>query len=125
MIYVENCCGDDVQVLCMDVGLSLFIFILVVGCVYLVGFLQEECDVVMKEMEVCVGDKWLKYKVGIEVVLECYDKYGFVILFGDWDCVVNSVGVLLKLQDGCIMVFNCGGLIYLVLEEMVMESLGL
>ncbi|MDC8830140.1 IclR family transcriptional regulator [Alteromonas gilva] len=124
MIYVENCRGDDAQALRMDVGSSLPIPTSAAGRAYLAGMPLEEREVVMKELETRAGDKWPQHKASLDNAFKCYEEYGFVTSFGEWDRAVNSVGVPIRLQDGRVMALNCGGPTYLVSEDMALNSVG-
>lgn len=124
MIYVENCRGDEAQALRMEVGSRLPLALSAAGRAFLACLPENERDVFLSALENRAGDDWPKWKKGIDFALEEYAELGFVTSFGDWDKIVNSVGVPLQLQDGRILALNCGGPSYAVSPEMARESLG-
>lgn len=124
MIYVENCRGDEARALRMEVGSRLPMGTSAAGRAFLVGLPEDERSIFVAAIEKRAGDDWPKIKAGIDRAVEEFEELGFVTSYGEWDKIVNAVGVPIKLQDGRVLTLNCGGPAYAVTKEFASESLG-
>ncbi len=83
----------------------------------------QALEVVALDVRIDEETRWPVIEQGINSALKCYSEHGYTESAGDWVPEYRAVGVPLKLIDGTILSFNCGGYADRVTPELL-EQMG-
>ncbi len=109
MVYIESSRAEASMTFPPDVGLSFPILNTAIGRALLAGYSHEERTALINEIRVKTPDDWARFQPRIEESLECFNRYGYCLSYGDARPNVHAVGVpMRRMADGEILVFNCG-----------------
>ena len=109
MIIVERARHRTMATWPLDIGVSRDISTTAIGRAYIVALGQDEREILLNEIRIDEEARWSVIKRGINSALKCYSERGYTESSGDWVPEYRAVGVPLKLVDGTILAFNCGG----------------
>jgi len=109
MIIIERARHRTMATWPLDIGVARDIATTAVGRAYIVGLGQAERDRLLEELRVDDAARWPEIKRGIEKAQKSYAERGFTMSAGDWVPEYSAVGVPMRLKDGTILSFNCGG----------------
>ncbi len=93
----------------LDIGVARDIATTALGRAHIVALDDKERRALLAEIRADDKTRWGEIKRGIDAALTSYADNGYTLSAGDWVPEYNAVGVPLKLQDGTIVCFNCGG----------------
>jgi DNA-binding IclR family transcriptional regulator len=125
MVYVENCQGNALLTLRLDVGSVIPLATTAMGRAYLCAVPASERDLLMDQLKAQYSDQWPKVKAGLEQAARDFHERGFCVSAGNWQQDIHAVGVPLVLRDGMgILGFNCGGPAFQLRRPALEEDLG-
>ncbi len=93
----------------LDIGVARDIATTALGRAYIVALGEKEHQEILDEVRADNETRWGEIKRGIDDALKSYADNGYTLSAGDWVPEYNAVGVPLKMHDGTILSFNCGG----------------
>ena len=93
----------------MDIGVARDLATTALGRAHIVALDEKERQKLLEEIRADDETRWAEIKRGIDDSLKSYADNGYTLSVGDWGPEYNAVGVPLKLHDGTILSFNCGG----------------
>src|SRR5690554_6368177 len=100
MIYVENRLPPEANLLRKDIGLKLPMSTTAAGGAYYFVISDPARKLIDDAIAKKYGEKWPVIKEGLDQAMDYYREHGFCLSLGDWDRHINSVVVLVHLQDG-------------------------
>ncbi|MBN9602466.1 MAG: IclR family transcriptional regulator [Afipia felis] len=109
IIFVERVRNRSVVTLPLDVGSCIPIATTSSGRAYIAAISESERAQLLSEIKAAYPQNWPRLKRGIEAACEEYNKFGYCSTIGDWEPNINAVGVPLRLPDGQVLAFTCGG----------------
>ena len=109
MIVIERARHQTMTTVPVDIGIGRDIATTALGRAYIAGLGDPQRDAFMEQIEPVHGDRWPAVKQGVEDALASFRQHGYSVSVGDWSPDYNAVGAPLKLSDGTILAFNCGG----------------
>ena len=109
IIFVERVRNRSVVTLPLDVGSCIPIATTSSGRAYIAAISEGERAQLLSEIKAADPQNWPRLKRGIDAACEEYSKFGYCSTIGDWEPNVNAVGVPLRLPDGQVLAFTCGG----------------
>ena len=109
IIFVERVRNRSVVTLPLDVGSCIPIATTSSGRAYIAAISESERAQLLSEIKVAYPQDWPRLKRGIDAACEEYSKFGYCSTIGDWEPNINGVGVPLRLPDGQVLAFTCGG----------------
>lgn len=109
IIFVERVRNRSVVTLPLDVGSCIPIATTSSGRAYIAALSEGKRSQLLEEIKAAYPKDWPRLKRGIEAAREEYNKFGYCSTIGDWEPNVNAVGVPLRLPDGQVLAFTCGG----------------
>jgi len=125
MVYIESSRAEASMTFPPDVGLSFPIAGTAMGRAFLAGCSHEERTVLVNEIRAKSPEVWKTFQPHIEESLECFNRHGFSISYGDARPNIHAVGVpLRRTADGEILVFNCGVSSFLLNEGQLKGDIG-
>ena len=126
MIYVEICQGGPMFQMRMDVGSRIPHGTTAMGRAYVAALPEKERrEALERYREITPRKDWPRMKDGIEQSFRDYEKYGFCLSLGDWNPEVYAVGTpMVSPESGRILAFNCGGPVYGMTREKLVEDIG-
>ena len=110
MILVERSQDRTVVTMPLEIGSRIPIATTSMGRAYLAALPDSRRTLLMEEIRRSgPEDWWPAIQNGIDREIEQFQEKGYCVSVGDWDPDINGVSAPLILQDGAILVFNCGG----------------
>jgi len=109
MIIVERARHRTMATWPLDIGVARDIATTALGRAYIVALDEPERQKLLEEVRIDDEARWQEIRLGIDSAIKSYAEHGYTLSAGDWVPEYNAVGVPLKLQDGTILSFNCGG----------------
>lgn len=109
IIFVERVRNRSVVTLPLDVGSCIPIATTSSGRAYIAAISEGERTQLLAEIKAAYPQNWPRLKRGIEAACEEYSRLGYCSTIGDWEPNINAVGVPLRLPDGQVLAFTCGG----------------
>jgi DNA-binding IclR family transcriptional regulator len=119
MIIVERARHRTMATWPLDIGVARDISTTAIGRAYIVALGQDEREILLNDIRIDEEARWSVIKQGINSALKCYSEHGYTESSGDWVPEYRAVGVPLKLVDGTILAFNCGGYANRVTPELL------
>jgi DNA-binding IclR family transcriptional regulator len=110
MIVIERTRHHSMMVVPVDIGVGRKIATSAMGRAYLAALTPEERDQVLDTIKTQNLDAWPRQQPRIDAALRSYELHGYTISAGDWMSDYNAVGVPLRMANGTILSFNCGGI---------------
>ena len=110
MIVIERARHQTMTTVPVDIGIGRDIATTALGRAYIAGLGAEGLDLFMSQMATLHGPQWPSIKRGINAALANVRELGYSLSVGDWTPDYNAVGAPLRLADGTILAFNCGGI---------------
>ena len=93
----------------IDIGVGREIATTAMGRAYLAALTERERAGVLKELKSRNERRWPVLKRTIDEAISAYLRLGYTVSAGEWMSEYNAVGVPLRLVDGTVLAFNCGG----------------
>ncbi|OJW65754.1 MAG: hypothetical protein BGO65_13315 [Afipia sp. 64-13] len=109
IIFVERVRNRSVVTLPLDVGSCIPIATTSSGRAYIAAISESERAQLLSDIKAAYPQNWPRLKRGIEAACEEYTKFGYCSTIGDWEPNINAVGVPLRLPNGQVLAFTCGG----------------
>jgi len=109
MIIIERARHRTMATWPLDIGVARDIATTAIGRAYIVALEEQERNTLLAEVRADDESRWREIERGIDDALRSYADKGYTLSAGDWVPEYNAVGVPLKLHDGTILSFNCGG----------------
>ena len=109
MIIVERSRHPSMMVVPIDIGVGREIATTAMGRAYLAALTERERAGVLKELKSRNERRWPVLKRTIDEAISAYLRLGYTVSAGEWMSEYNAVGVPLRLVDGTVLAFNCGG----------------
>ena len=123
MIIVERARHRTMATWPLDIGVARDISTTAIGRAYIVALDEVERQKLLNDVRIDEETRWPVIEQGINSALKCYSEHGYTESAGDWVPEYRAVGVPLKLIDGTILSFNCGGYADRVTPELL-EQMG-
>ncbi|HDL16818.1 MAG TPA: IclR family transcriptional regulator [Rhizobiales bacterium] len=109
MIIIERARHRTMATWPLDIGVARDIATTAIGRAYIVALGEKERRELLEEVRADDEMRWREIERGIGDALKSYSDNGYTLSAGDWVPEYSAVGVPLKLRDGTILSFNCGG----------------
>lgn len=109
MIIVERARHRTMATWPLDIGVSRDIATTAIGRAYIVALDEKERQELLEEVRAEDETRWREIERGIDDAIKSYADNGYTLSAGDWVPEYNAVGAPLKLHNGKILSFNCGG----------------
>lgn len=109
MIIIERARHRSMATWPLDIGVARDIATTALGRAYIVALSAEQRQDLLEELRLDDAVRWRVIERGIGDALRSYADRGYTVSAGEWVPEYSAVGVPLKLQDGTILSFNCGG----------------
>jgi DNA-binding IclR family transcriptional regulator len=123
MIIVERARHRTMATWPLDIGVARDISTTAIGRAYIVALDQEARKNLLNDIQIDEEIRWSVIEWGINNALKYYSEHGYTISSGDMVPEYSAVGVPLKLADGTILGFNCGGYTDRITPELL-EQMG-
>ena len=115
MLYIENCEGQNVVALRVNVGSRIPLGVSAMGRAYLSSLSERERAPLIDQVLRKYPDDKAKILRGMEKSFKDIEKRGFCTSIGEWRKDVNGAGAPLVLPNGAgLYALNCGGPAYLL-----------
>ncbi len=93
----------------LDIGVARDIATTALGRAHIAALGEVERKALLAEIRADDKTGWGGIERGINAAIASYKDTGYTLSVGDWVPEYSAVGAPLKLQDGTIVSFNCGG----------------
>jgi len=109
MIVIERARHSTMATWPSDIGIARDIATSALGRACIVALDDQQREALISELCAKNPARAETIKTGIDSSLASYAEHGYTVSEGDWVPEYSAVGVPLKLRDGNIIAFNCGG----------------
>lgn len=109
IIIIERAHHRSMATWPLDIGIARDIAFTALGRAHIVALGEKERQKLLAKIRADDEALWHEVKRGIDDALKSYADNGYTMSAGDWVPEYNAVGVPLKLRNGTILSFNCGG----------------
>jgi len=109
IIIVERARHRTMATWPLDIGVARDIAATALGRAYIAALGEKERQDLLEEVRADDKTRWQEIKRGIDNAIKTYAVNGYTSSAGDWVPEYSAVGAPLRLQDGTILAFNCGG----------------
>ncbi len=125
MMYIENCRGKATLTLNLSVGSRLPILRTAMGLAYFVGLSPAKREEMIRLFQEKNPEELKQCQCYIDMALEQYKNFGFVVNIGTWNKNINAVGIPVVSQiTGKVKAITCGGASFLITEDMIRKDFG-
>lgn len=122
LIIVERSQDRTVVTMPLEIGSRLPIATTSMGRAYLSALdAQEQAELLESIQGSGPDDWWHIIRRQIEQEFERFSRCGYCVSAGDWDPDIIGIGVPLRLPDGTVLAFNCGGPMTRIARERVAD----
>lgn len=122
MIYLDVVQGKGNVTMRRQVGTYVPIHLSSVGRACLAAMPEDERDFLLDAIRTKYKEDWLKIKRDLDKAFKDYQDFGYCFSIGDWHKGVSSVAVPLMHEQHGLLVFNCGGPIFIMKREKLEED---
>jgi DNA-binding IclR family transcriptional regulator len=109
MIVIERTRHRTTMVVPVDIGIGREIATSAMGRAYLAALSPDERGKLLDTVKAQDPDTWPERKSRIDQALDVFKVHGYTVSAGDWLAGYNAVGAPLRMPNGTVLSFNCGG----------------
>ncbi len=109
MIVIERARHRSMATWPLDIGVARDMATTALGRAYIAALDEKDRRALLREVRADDEGRWKEVKRGIDDAIKSYTDNAYTLSAGDWVPEYTAVGVPLKLYDGTILSFNCGG----------------
>ncbi|MEK9753649.1 MAG: IclR family transcriptional regulator [Rhodospirillaceae bacterium] len=121
MIVIERARHGSLTTVPLDIGVDRDLAKTALGRAYLAGLPDDRRQALLAEIAQMAPDMLKDVQAGIDSAVRHFHQHGYTMSAGEWMTDYHAVGVPLRLSNGNILAFNCGGLAAQVGVDMLPE----